>query len=96
MKRKFDLVMSFIIFSITLMPMLLIVIIVRATSTGPALFYSDRVGRGNKIFKMAKLRTMKIDTPTVATNLLSNPDKYITPIGGFLRRTSIYLSLIHY
>ena len=69
--------------------MLLIVIIVRLTSKGFALYWSDRVGKNNKIFKMPKFRSMLIDTPAVATHLLDNPDSYLSPIGGFLRRTSL-------
>jgi O-antigen biosynthesis protein WbqP len=69
--------------------MLLIVIIIRLTSKGSAVYWSDRVGKNNKIFKMPKFRSMLIDTPAVATHLLDNPDSYLSPIGGFLRRTSL-------
>ena len=62
---------------------------VRLTSRGPALYWSDRVGVGNGIFKMPKFRTMRIDTPAVATHLLDNPDSYLTPIGPFLRKSSL-------
>ena len=62
---------------------------VRLTSKGSALYWSDRVGKNNKIFKMPKFRSMLIDTPAVATHLLDNPDAYLTPIGGFLRRSSL-------
>jgi O-antigen biosynthesis protein WbqP len=70
-------------------PMLLISIAVRLSSKGPALYCSDRVGINNKIFKMPKFRSMLIETPTVATHLLDNPDSYLSPIGRFLRRSSL-------
>lgn len=69
--------------------MLIIALLIRLTSTGPAWYWSDRVGRNNIFFKMPKYRTMKIDTPTVATHLLESPDQYLTPIGVFLRRSSL-------
>jgi len=69
--------------------MVVIVVLVRVTSKGSALYWSDRVGRKNKIFKMPKFRSMRVDTPAVATHLLSDPDMYLSPIGGFLRRTSL-------
>src|SRR3990172_4359875 len=69
--------------------MLIIALLVRLTSSGPAWYWSERVGKNNDIFKMPKYRTMKIDTPAMATPLLSNPDRYLTPIGVFLRRSSL-------
>jgi O-antigen biosynthesis protein WbqP len=71
------------------LPFLLIAVLVRLTSVGPVLYWSDRVGKNNKIFRMAKFRSMRIDTPSVATHLLVNPEIYLTPIGGFLRRSSL-------
>lgn len=71
------------------LPILVVAMLVRLTSAGPALYWSDRVGAHNRIFRMPKFRTMRIGTPAVATHLLSNPDAYLTPIGGFLRRTSL-------
>ncbi len=71
------------------LPMLLIAVLVRVTSVGPILYWSDRVGKNNKIFRMAKFRSMRIDTPSVATHLLVSPETYLTPIGGFLRRSSL-------
>ena len=71
------------------LPMLLLALLVKLTSPGPVLYWSDRVGVGNGIFKMPKFRTMRMDTPAVATHLLSNPDEYLTPIGPFLRKSSI-------
>jgi len=88
-KRLFDLMLGVVVFTLLATPMLLIVIIVRLTSKGSALYWSDRVGKNNKIFQMPKFRSMLIGTPAVATHLLDNPDSYLSPIGGFLRRTSL-------
>jgi len=68
---------------------MVLVVLVRVTSTGPAFYWSDRVGRHNRIFKMPKFRSMRIDTPAVATHLLTDPQAYLTPIGGFLRKSSL-------
>jgi len=89
MKRIFDLLLSIAILVLLAAPMLLISIAVRLTSKGSALYWSDRVGKNNTIFKMPKFRSMLIDTPPVATHLLKNPDACLSPIGGFLRRTSL-------
>jgi O-antigen biosynthesis protein WbqP len=89
MKRIFDLLLSIVILVLLVTPMLLISIAVRFSSKGPALYWSDRVGKNNKIFKMPKFRSMLTDTPAVATHLLDNPDVYLSPIGGFLRSTSL-------
>jgi O-antigen biosynthesis protein WbqP len=70
-------------------PMALIALAVKLTSKGPVLYWSDRVGQWNRIFKMPKFRSMRIDAPQVATHLFPNPDAYLTPIGGFLRRSSL-------
>ncbi|MGK5078574.1 sugar transferase [Janthinobacterium sp. HLX7-2] len=89
MKRFLDFslgLMAAIVFSI---PLLLLVVLVKLTSKGPALYWSNRVGRYNHLFSMPKLRTMRIDTPVVATHLLTNPDQFLTPIGGFLRKSSL-------
>lgn len=72
-----------------LLPMALIALLVKLTSRGPVLYWSDRVGRDNHIFRMPKFRTMRCNTPAVATHLLSQPEQYLTPIGGFLRKTSL-------
>jgi len=69
--------------------MIIIAVMVRLTSSGPLLFWSERVGKNNKIFRMPKFRSMKTNTPAVATHLLSDPNEYLTPIGGFLRRSSL-------
>jgi len=89
MKRNFDFCVSLCLIGIFLFPILLIAILVRLTSRGPALYWSDRVGVDNQIFKMPKFRTMRIDTPAVATHLMQNPDEYLTPIGPFLRKSSL-------
>lgn len=70
-------------------PILLVAALVRLTSSGPVLYWSDRVGQGNRIFKMPKFRSMRIDTPAVATHLLQNPEQWLTPIGSFLRESSL-------
>jgi O-antigen biosynthesis protein WbqP len=89
MKRFFDLLLSILILVLLLAPMLLIAIAVRLTSKGPSLYWSDRVGKNNKFFKMPKFRSMFTGTHAVATHLLDNPDSYLSPIGGFLRSTSL-------
>ena len=89
MKRLFDLFIVSVLLVFLAAPMLIIAIVIRLTSKGQTIYWSDRVGKNNKIFKMPKFRTMLIDSPTVATHLLNNPDSYLSPIGGFLRRTSL-------
>jgi len=89
MKRIFDLLLSVAILVPLVASMLLISIAVRFSSKGQVLYWSDRVGKNNKIFKMPKFRSMRIDTPAVATHLLDNPDSFLSPIGGFLRRSSL-------
>jgi O-antigen biosynthesis protein WbqP len=89
MKRLFDIAGSILLFVILSIPMFLIAILVKLTSRGPILYWSDRIGINNKIFKMPKFRTMKIDTPIVATHLLDDPDRYLTIPGSFLRKTSL-------
>ena len=89
MKRIFDLFTGVTLLVLLVAPMLLISISIRLSSKGSILYWSDRVGKNNKIFKMPKFRSMLIDTPAVATHLLDNPDAYLSPIGGFLRSTSL-------
>lgn len=89
MKRAFDFILALSAGVVLLVPMLVIAILVRVTSRGPAVYWSDRVGRKNKIFRMPKFRTMYIDTPAVATHLLKDSKSHITPLGGFLRKTSL-------
>jgi len=89
MKRIFDLLLCFVLILLLAAPMLFIAIVVRLTSKGSAIYWSDRVGKENKIFQMPKFRSMLIDTPCVATHLLIDTDIYLSPIGSFLRRSSI-------
>jgi O-antigen biosynthesis protein WbqP len=89
MKRVFDLAVAIVVAVFLTLPILIVAIAVRLTSPGPALYWSDRVGRDNRIFKMPKFRSMRIDTPAVATHLLQNPEQWLTPIGSFLRKSSL-------
>jgi O-antigen biosynthesis protein WbqP len=89
MKRFFDLVMALFVAFVLALPILVVVILVRLTSSGPALYWSDRVGRHGIIFRMPKFRTMQVGTPAVATHLLSNSGQYLTPVGSFLRKSSL-------
>jgi len=89
LKRYFDILVSAAMLIVMALPILLIANVVRLTSPGPAIYWSKRVGRNNKIFRMPKFRTMRIDTPSVATHLMFNPEAYVTPIGSFLRKTSL-------
>ena len=89
LKRCFDLLLAVCASLILLLPILITALCVKLTSRGPAVYWSDRVGRNNVIFKMPKFRSMRIDTPAVATHLLNNPDQYLTPIGSFLRKSSL-------
>jgi O-antigen biosynthesis protein WbqP len=89
MKRLFDILFSIILLLILLLPMMLIVIMVKSSSVGKILYWSDRVGKNNIIFKMPKFRSMMADTPEVATHLLHNPQSNLTPIGNFLRKYSL-------
>jgi len=89
MKRIFDLVLAMICLVLFFFPIVVLAIVVRLTSLGPSLYWSERVGKNNLIFKMPKFRTMVIGTPAVATHLLSDPDLHLTVIGGFLRKSSL-------
>ena len=89
MKRTFDLVMGLLLLVVLVIPMLLVAFLVRTISKGSVLYWSDRIGQNNVIIKMPKFRTMRVNTPAVATHLMSDPDVYLSPIGGFLRRTSL-------
>ena len=88
-KRFFDFLLALFAVLFLIIPILVVAIMVRLTSIGPVLYWSDRVGRNNHIFKMPKFRTMLINTPAVATHLLSDPKQYLTPIGSFLRKSSL-------
>ncbi|OGB28530.1 MAG: UDP-phosphate galactose phosphotransferase [Burkholderiales bacterium RIFCSPLOWO2_12_FULL_61_40] len=89
MKRICDLMFAMLASLCLMVPFVLVFLLVRITSQGPALYWSDRVGRDNKVFKMPKFRSMKVDTPVVATHLLGNPDDFLTPVGSFLRKSSL-------
>ncbi len=89
MKRFFDLVLAACAAIFLAVPVLLVAALVRFSSKGPILYWSDRVGRNNQIFKMPKFRSMQVGTPAVATHLLSNPDAWLTPVGSFLRKSSL-------
>ncbi|MCC7003573.1 MAG: sugar transferase [Gemmatimonadaceae bacterium] len=88
-KRAFDLLLAVPAAVILAVPFLLVAVAVRLTSEGPVLFWSDRVGRENALFRMPKVRTMRVNTPAVATHLLTSPKQHLTPIGGLLRKTSL-------
>lgn len=89
MKRFFDFVLGIMAAAMLLVPMVVVAVLVRLTSPGPVLYWSDRVGRYNKIFKMPKFRSMRVGTPAVATHMLANPKAHLTPIGSFLRKSSL-------
>jgi O-antigen biosynthesis protein WbqP len=89
MKRVFDLLLALVAALVLALPVLLVVLAVRLTSAGPALYWSERVGRHNKLFKMPKFRSMRLGTPAVATHLLADPKSHLTPIGSFLRKSSL-------
>jgi O-antigen biosynthesis protein WbqP len=89
MKRTFDVLLVVAGALALAIPILMVALTVRLTSVGPILYWSDRVGRGNRIFRMPKFRTMRVDTPAVATHLLHNPSAWLTPVGGLLRRWSL-------
>ena len=89
MKRVFDLLLATFATVVLIIPVIIVALMVRLTSKGPALYWSDRVGRHNRIFRMPKFRSMQIGTPAVATHLLDKPEAYLTPIGSFLRKSSL-------
>jgi O-antigen biosynthesis protein WbqP len=89
LKRSLDLLLAITLCLLLLPINLLVWLAIRLTSSGPALYWSDRVGKGNHIFKMPKFRSMQIGTPAVATHLLKNANSHLTPIGSFLRKSSL-------
>jgi O-antigen biosynthesis protein WbqP len=89
MKRTFDLLIGILLLMMLMVPMLVIAVAILLTSNGPVIYWSKRIGKNNKIFKMPKFRSMLIHTPEVATHLLNNPDTHLTPIGSFLRSSSL-------
>jgi O-antigen biosynthesis protein WbqP len=88
-KRIFDLSLALFASLLLVIPFLIVTTLVRLTSVGPILYWSDRVGHQNKLFKMPKFRSMRVDTPAVATHLLNNPEQFLTPVGSFLRKSSL-------
>lgn len=89
MKRLFDLILAICAAVVLVLPIVLVALLVKMTSKGPVLYWSERVGRNNSIFRMPKFRSMRVETPAVATHLLADPSVYLTPIGSFLRKTSL-------
>lgn len=89
MKRLFDLILVLFALLVLLVPIVLVAMIVKLTSKGPIIYWSDRVGLHNNVFKMPKFRSMRVDTPAVATHLLADPEQFLTPIGSFLRKSSL-------
>ncbi len=89
LKRPFDFLFSLIAMTVLVVPIIFIVILVRLTSAGPVLYWSDRVGRHNSIFKMPKFRTMQVGTPALATHLILDSGEFLTPVGSFLRKSSL-------
>lgn len=89
LKRLFDLCVGGVAAIVLALPIALVALLVRLTSPGPALYWSDRVGRNNAIFRMPKFRSMRVGTPAVATHLLADPKSHLTPIGSFLRKSSL-------
>ena len=89
MKRIFDLLLALALIVILALPIMLVALAVKLTSAGPVLYWSDRVGRNNIIFRMPKFRSMRAGTPAVATHLLADPCSHLTPIGSFLRKSSL-------
>lgn len=89
MKRSFDLLLATLASLVLLLPCAVVVLMVKLTSPGPVLYWSDRVGRHNRIFQMPKFRSMRVGTPAIATHLLADPKSHLTPIGSFLRKSSL-------
>ena len=89
MKRFVDLTLTFVTMLLLALPIIMVSVLVKLTSKGPIIYWSDRVGKDNIIFKMPKFRSMKINTPAVATHLLSDPKSVLTPVGDFLRKSSL-------
>jgi O-antigen biosynthesis protein WbqP len=89
MKRLFDVCLALVVSVLLLIPAAVVGLVVLVTSPGPVLYWSDRVGRHNRLFKMPKFRSMRVDAPAVATHLFADPAAYVTPIGSFLRKASL-------
>jgi O-antigen biosynthesis protein WbqP len=88
-KRLFDFLLASLVLALLALPLCLLAAAIKLSSRGPVLYWSDRVGQGNRIFRMPKFRSMRTDTPAMATHLLTSPEQYLTPIGSFLRKTSL-------
>jgi O-antigen biosynthesis protein WbqP len=88
-KRLFDFLLASLVLALLALPLCLLAAAIKLSSRGPVLYWSDRVGQGNRIFRMPKFRSMRTDTPAMATHLLTSPEQYHTPIGPFLRKTSL-------
>jgi O-antigen biosynthesis protein WbqP len=88
-KRVFDVLLALFVAMFLLIPLVLVALVVKFTSPGPVVYWSNRVGRFNVLFRMPKFRTMQVNTPSVATHLLTDPDQYLTPVGSFLRKSSL-------
>jgi O-antigen biosynthesis protein WbqP len=89
MKRLFDVSVALLAVAVLSIPLLVVAVLVKLTSPGPIVYWSGRVGRHNRIFRMPKFRTMRVDTPAVATHLLADPKRFLTPVGPFLRKSSL-------
>ena len=89
MKRVLDIVLAALAAALLALPVVVVALLVELTSPGPALYWSERVGKDNRTFRMPKFRSMRVDTPPVATHLLKDADRFLTPIGSFIRRTSL-------
>lgn len=89
MKRGFDVCLALCVLLLLIVPIIMVALLVRITSIGPVLYWSNRVGRCNHLFRMPKFRTMRVDTPAVATHLLADPDQFLTPVVSFLRKSSL-------
>ncbi len=89
MKRFIDLVLAFVAILLLAIPIFIVSLLVKITSPGPIIYWSDRVGQNNQLFRMPKFRSMRVDTPVVATHVLDNPETYLTPIGSILRKSSL-------
>ena len=89
MKRIFDVVLASFSLLVLFLPLVALALLIKLTSRGPVLYWSDRVGRNNALFKMPKFRSMRLGTPAIATHLLDNPELFLTPIGNFLRKSSL-------
>lgn len=89
MKRSLDLILVLIAAPLLVVPIVTVALAVRITSRGPVIYWSERVGKNNVVFRMPKFRSMRLGSPAVATHLMENPEKWLTSIGSFIRRTSL-------